>query len=127
MGHYIDGFVLPIPRDRLNQYKGVAEAVAEIWKEHGALDYFEFVGDDLNRQGTRPFTDLLAAKEDETIIFGWVVFESRKTRDLVNERVLNDPRMTDLIAPVIDPSNPIFDANRMAYGGFLPLVGSPDR
>ncbi len=126
MAHYIDGFVLPVPRDRLNEYKRVVEAVAEIWKEHGALDYWEYVGDDLNLQGTRSFTDLVAATEDETIVFGWVVFDSREARDLANEKVAADPRMADLIDPLIDPSNPVFDAKRMAYGGFQSLVGSPN-
>src|SRR5262245_57697043 len=117
MAHYIDGFVLPIPRDRLNEYKRVVEAVAGIWKEHGALDYLEYVGDDLTLEGTRSFTDLAAATEDETIVFGWVVFDSREARDLANEKVAADPRMADLIDPLIDPSNPVFDAKRMAYGG----------
>ena len=126
MAHYIDGFVLPVPRDRLNEYKRVVEAVAEIWKEHGALAYCEYVGDDMNRQGTRPFTDLVAATEDETIVFGWVVFDSREARDLANEKVAADPRMADLIDPLIDPLNPVFDANRMAYGGFQSLIRSPD-
>jgi uncharacterized protein YbaA (DUF1428 family) len=124
MAHYIDGFVLPIPRDRLNEYKRVVEAVAEIWKEHGALDYLEYVGDDLILEGTRSFTDLVAATEDETIVFGWVVFDSREARDLANEKVAADPRMADLIDPLIDPSNPVFDAKRMAYGGFRSLVGN---
>ena len=126
MAHYIDGFVLPVPRDRLNEYKRVVEAVAEIWKEHGALDYWEYVGDDLNLQGTRSFTDLVAATEDETIVFGWVVFDSREARDLANEKVAADPRMADLIDPLIDPSNPVFDAKRMAYGGFQSLVRLPN-
>lgn len=126
MAHYIDGFVLPIPRDRLNEYKRVVEAVAEIWKEHGALDYLEYVGDDLILEGTRSFTDLVAATEDETIVFGWVVFDSREARDLANEKVAADPRMADLIDPLIDPSNPVFDAKRMAYGGFQSLVRSPN-
>ena len=86
MAHYIDGFVLPVPRDRLDEYQRVVEAVAEIWKEYGALDYREYVGDDLYLEGTRSFTDLVAATEDETIVFGWVVFDSRETRDLANER-----------------------------------------
>ena len=124
MAHYIDGFVLPIPRDRLNEYKRVVEAVAEIWKEHGALDYLEYVGDDLILEGTRSFADLVAATEDETIVFGWVVFDSREARDLANEKVAADPRMADLIDPLIDPSNPVFDAKRMAYGGFQLLVHS---
>ena len=125
MSHYIDGFVLPIPRDRLNEYKRVVEAVAEIWKEHGALDYLEYVGDDLILEGTRSFTDLVAATADEAIVFGWVVFESREARDLANEKVAADPRMADLIDPLIDPSNPVFDAERMAYGGFQSLARSP--
>ena len=124
MSHYIDGFVLPIPRDRLDDYRRVAEEVAEIWKEHGALGYFEYVGDDLNREGVRPFTDFAAASEDEMIVFGWVVFDSRETRDLANDKVLADPRMEDLVNPLVDPSNPVFDAGRMAYGGFRPLVES---
>ncbi len=118
--HYIDGFVLPIPRDRLNEYKRVVEAVAEIWKEHGALDYWEYVGDDLKLEGTRSFTDLMDATEDETIVFGWVVFYSREARDLANEKVAADPRMADLI----DSSKSGFDAKRMAYGGFQSLVPS---
>ncbi len=126
MAHYIDGFVLPVPRDRLKEYKRVVGAVAEIWKEYGALAYCEYVGDDLNRQGTRPFTELISAMEDEAIVFGWVVFESREARDLANERVMADPRMVDLIDPLIDPSNPIFNAKRMAYGGFQSLVRSPN-
>lgn len=120
MAHYIDGFVLPVPRDRLNEYERLVEEVAEIWKEHGALDYMEYVGDDMNREGTRSFTDLVAATEDETVVFGWVVFDSREARDLANEKVAADPRMADLI----DSSNSGFDAQRMAYGGFRSLVRS---
>jgi len=118
MAQYIDGFVLPVPRSRLDDYKCLVEAVAEIWKEHGALDYREYVGDDLNLDGTRSFTDLIAATEDETIVFGWVVFDSREARDLANEKVATDSRMADLI----DSSNSGFDAKRMAYGGFQSLV-----
>lgn len=120
MAHYIDGFVFPIPRDRLDEYKRLAEATAEIWKEHGALDYCEYVGDDLKLEGTRSFTDVVAATDDETIVFGWVVFDSREARDRANEKVAADPRMTDLI----DLSNSGFDAKRMAYGGFQSLVRS---
>ena len=120
MPHYIDGFVLPVPRDRLDEYKRLVKAVAEIWKEHGALDYCEYVGDDLKLEGTRSFTDLAAATEDETIVFGWVVFDSREVRDLANEKVAADPRMVDLM----DSSNSGFDAKRMAYGGFQSLVRS---
>jgi uncharacterized protein YbaA (DUF1428 family) len=120
MANYIDGFVLPVPRDRLNEYKRLAEAVAEVWKEYGALEYVEYVGDDLKLEGTRSFTDLVAAGEDEVIVFGWVVFDSREARDLANKKVAADVRMVDLIAS----SNSGFDAKRMAYGGFQSFVRS---
>jgi len=114
MAQYVDGFVFPVPRATLGEYRRVAKAAAEIWKEHGALDYCEYVGDDLRLDGTRSFTDLVAATEDETIVFGWVVFDSREARDLANEKVAADPRMSELI----ESSDSGFDAKRMAYGGF---------
>ena len=126
MTQYIDGFVLPVPRDQLNTYREVVGKVAAIWKEHGALDYLEFVGDDLNLEGTRSFTDIANAKEHEAIIFGWVAFESREARDLANKQVAADPRMTDLVDLLTEASRPIFDAERMAYGGFRLLVQSFD-
>jgi uncharacterized protein YbaA (DUF1428 family) len=118
MTHYIDGFVLPIPRDRLDDYRSLVEAVAEVWREHGALDYREYVGDDLSLEGTRSFTDLVAASGEESIVFGWVVFESRAARDKANEKVAADPRMADLM----NAFDTGFDAWRMAYGGFKALV-----
>lgn len=122
MANYIDGFVLPIPRIHVSEYKHVAQTVAEIWKEHGALAYFEFVSESSQLEGTRSFSEAVDAKEDEVVVFGWVVFESREARDRANEGVATDTRMTDLIAPLTDPSRLIFDANRMVYGGFQPLV-----
>ena len=118
MAKYVDGFVFPVPRDRLAEYRRLAEAAAEIWKEHGALDYREYLGDDLTLEGTRSFVDLLGAKEDEAIVFGWLTFDSREARDVANEKVATDPRMPELMAS----SNSGFDAERMAYGGFRPLV-----
>lgn len=122
MAHYIDGFVFPVSRDRLDEYKRLAEAIAEIWKEHGALDYREYVGDDLTLEGTRSFTDLVAAAESEVIVFGWVVFESREVRDAANKEVATDPRVAELV----DSSDSGFDARRMAYGGFMSLVPLTD-
>ena len=122
MANYIDGFILPVPRIHLSEYKGVAEKVAEIWKEYGALDYFEYVGEDLNLEGTRSFAEVVDLKEDEVIVFGWVVFPSKETRDLANKQVPTDPRMAELVAPLTDPERLIFDAGRMVYGGFQPLV-----
>ena len=118
MANYIDGFVLPVPSERLDDYRRLVEAVADVWKEHGALDYQEFVGDDLSLEGTRSFTDLVAASGEESIVFGWVVFESRAARDKANEKVAADPRMADLI----NAFDTGFDARRMAYGGFKALV-----
>lgn len=118
MAQYVDGFVFPVPRDTLSDYKRVAEAAAQIWKEHGAIDYCEYVSDDMARAGTRSFVDLVDATEDEVIVFGWVVFDSRAARDLANSKVAADPRMADLL----DSSNSGFDAQRMAYGGFESLV-----
>ena len=122
MANYIDGFAFPIPIDRLNDYKRLVEAVAEIWREHGALEYCEYTSDDMNLEGTRSFTDLLSASKNETIVFGWVVFDSREARDLVNEKIAADPRMANLVAS----SNTGFDAKRMAYGGFQSLAQSPN-
>jgi len=118
MANYIDGFVLPVSRDRLDEYRRLVEAAADIWKEHGALEYREYVGDDLVRDGTRSFTELADVSDGEVIVFGWVEFESRAARDQVNEKVAADPRMADLIKS----SNSGFDAERMAYGGFQSLV-----
>ena len=120
MTNYIDGFVLPVPRDQLNTYREVVEKVAEIWKEHGALDYREYVGDDLILEGTSSFTDLVSANEGEAVVFGWVEFDSRDARDLANEKVAADPRMVELM----NASNSGFDAKRMAYGGFQSFVRS---
>ena len=122
MDKYIDGFVFPLKREHVEQYKLVADSVAEIYIEHGAIEYVEFLGDDMQRKCTRPFPDLVAASEDETVVFGWIVFESRESRDLVNKKVEADPRMPDLVAPLMVPKNQIFDATRMAYGGFSPMV-----
>ncbi|MGN8224124.1 DUF1428 domain-containing protein [Gracilimonas sp. BCB1] len=124
MTHYIDGFVFPVPQKHLNDYKSVAEKVAEIWKEYGALAYFEFVEEDLKVEGTRSFTELVDLKEDEVIVFGWVLFPSKETRDLANKQVPNDPRMAELVGPLTDPERLIFDAERMVYGGFQSLVQS---
>lgn len=103
MTQYIHGFELPVLRIHLNEYKSVAENVAEIWKEYGAIAYFEYVGEDLKLEGTRSFIEVVDLKEDEVIVFGWVLFPSKETRDLANKQVSNDPRMAELVAPVDRP------------------------
>ena len=124
MSNYIDGFVFPISKAYLKDYKKVAEKVAEIWKAHGALAYCEFIGDDMYLEGTISFPETTMAKEDEQVVFGWVVFPSKEVRDAANKKVPLDPRMANLVAPLIQPNRLIFDASRMIYGGFRPLVQS---
>ncbi len=126
MSAYIDGFVFPVSTDRIEEYRRVAETVAEIYKEHGAIDYCEFVGDDMKREGTQPFPELLSANEKETVVFGWITYDSRDSRDWVNRQVEKDPRMADLVGPLLDPDDPVFNPARMAFGGFSPLVGSAE-
>lgn len=118
MSQYIDGFVLSIPKDKLTAYKKLATKVGKIWREHGALDYRECVGDDLEAKGMVAFPKLAKSKPGEAVIFGYAVFESRKQRDAVNKKIMNDPRM----ATICGPTSGIFDYKRMAYGGFKCLV-----
>lgn len=124
MSHYIDGFAFPIPKKHLHEYQKVAAKVAEIWKEYGAITYKEFVGDDMNLEGTKSFLEAIEVKDDEVVVFGWVVFPSKEIRIDANKKVPKDSRMTELVAPLMNPQNLIFDARKMVYGGFLPLVQS---
>ena len=122
MKNYIDGFVFPIPTIHLDEYQKVAEKVAEIWKEYGALSYNEFIRDDIHIEGTLSFPEVVHTTPEEVIVFGWIAFESRATRDSAHKSVENDSRMNDLVSPLVDPTKIIFDASRMIYGGFKPLI-----
>ena len=122
MPNYIDGFVFPIAKAHVEEYKTVAEKVAEIWKEYGALAYLEFLGDDLQAEGTASFIKTMEVKENEQLIFGWVVFSSKEIRDEANKKVPQDPRMETLVKPLLDPDKMIFNANRMLYGGFKSFI-----
>ena len=122
MTPYIDGFVFPISSKRISEYKQVAQAVAKKYYHYGAIEYREFQGDDLMREGTLPFPAMTDANSDETIIFGWIAFESRESRDHINTQIESDPEMADIVGPLMNPENPIFNPLRMAYGGFRPLV-----
>ena len=114
MGKYVDGFVLPIAAANVEKYREMAQKAGDIWTEKGALAYFECFGDDLDIENMLSFKKLCGASDDETVIFAWIVFESREQRDAVNEAVMNDPRL--------DCGKDIFDFKRMAYGGFKTLV-----
>lgn len=115
---YVDGYILPVPKKNIQSYRRLAQKAGRIWKEHGALDYKECVGDDLKVAGLVPFTKAARAKPNETIIFAFVVYKSRKHRDAVNARVMKDPRITAMC----DPKKMPFDVKRMAYGGFKVIV-----
>jgi uncharacterized protein YbaA (DUF1428 family) len=116
---YVDGFVLPIPKRKLKQYRNIARRAGKIWKESGALEYRECVGDDLYPAGVFPFPKLARLKPGETVVFSWIVYKSRTHRDRVNAKVMKDPRMLRMID---EPDLTIFDMKRMAYGGFTVLV-----
>ena len=117
MAYYVDGFVLPVPKRKLDVYRRMARAAGKIWREYGALEFRECVGDHLKVKGVVPFTRLAKAKPGETVFFSWIVYKSRAHRDRVNAKVMKDPRMAK-IAPKTMP----FDVKRMAYGGFKVLV-----
>lgn len=113
---YADGFVIPIPKKNIDAYRKIARKAGKIWREHGALDYYECIGDDLKVPALfTGFPKMAKAKKNETVIFAWIVYKSKAHRDRVNAKVMKDPRM---VAP-----NPMpFDHRKMAFGGFKVLV-----
>lgn len=119
MPTYVDGFVLPVPTKNLAAYRRLARIASKVWLEHGALDYRECVGDDMNVPFGLPFPKLVKPKRGETVVFAWISYKSRSHRDRVNAAVMKDPRMK---CPP-DPKDMPFDCKRMAYGGFKTLVG----
>jgi uncharacterized protein YbaA (DUF1428 family) len=118
METYVDGYVLPLPKDKIEEYRVMAAKAGAIWREHGALEYRECIGDDLDVKDLVPFPTLAQSKPDETVVFSWIIFKSREHRDEVNAKVMEDPRLKDSC----DPNAMPFDCKRMAYGGFKVLV-----
>lgn len=117
MARYVDGFVIPVPRDRLNEYKRLARKASKIWLEHGALEYVECEGDDVPWGKRTSFPRSVKAQEDETVVFAWIVYRSKAERDRVNKKAMNDPRLAGM-----DIKSVPFDARRMIYGGFRTFV-----
>jgi uncharacterized protein YbaA (DUF1428 family) len=109
---YVDGFVIAVPKQNLDAYKAMARTAGEVWKEHGALAYVECVGDDVPYGELTSFPRAVQAKEDEVVVFSWIVHESREKRDATNAKAMADPRLKDGM------SNMPFDGKRMIYGGF---------
>jgi uncharacterized protein YbaA (DUF1428 family) len=122
---YVDGFLLVIPKDKIDEYKKMAQLGRDVWMKHGALDYKECIGDDIYPTGMgikpRSFAIAADAKEGETVWFSFIVFKSRAHRDEVNARVMSDPAMND---PKMQEMGMPFDAKRFCYGGFQVEVDS---
>ncbi|MGH8727701.1 MAG: DUF1428 domain-containing protein [Burkholderiales bacterium] len=115
---YVDGFVLPVPKKNLPAYRRIAQKAGNVWREHGALEYRECVGDDVKMGKLTSFPQSVKLKPDETVVFSWIVFKSRTHRDRVNAKVMKDPRLADMMDPKALP----FDGKRMVYGGFKVLI-----
>jgi uncharacterized protein YbaA (DUF1428 family) len=114
----VDGFVLVVPKKKLPAYLRMARKAGAVWREHGALDFKECLGDDLKPKCGLPFPRLAGTKRGETVVFSFIVYKSRAHRDQVNARVMKDRRMTALC----DPDDMPFDPRRMAFGGFEVMV-----
>ncbi|GAB3336717.1 DUF1428 domain-containing protein [Marilutibacter aestuarii] len=114
---YVDGFVLPVPRDRLDDYRKLARKAGKVWMEHGALAYHECVADDVDAGKRTSFPRSVKLKEDEVVVFAYILYKSRAQRDKVNRMVMADPRIAG-----IDPASIPFDGKRMFWGGFKSLV-----
>ena len=115
MSKYIDGCVLPVPKRNIAAYRRMAAQAGKVWRDHGALDYKECVGDDLNVKMGMPFLRVIRSKPGETIVFAYIVYKSRAHRDQVNAKVMKDKRLTM-------PKKMPFEVKRMLYGGFKVLV-----
>jgi len=106
---YVDGFVIPVPKDKIDAYKAQARRAGDIWKEHGALDFVECIGDDVPYGEVTSFPRAVLAKDDEVVVFSWIVYRNRAERDAVNTKVMADPRLEREMP---------FDGKRLIFGGF---------
>lgn len=120
MAKYVDGFVLPIPKSKIADYKKMASVASKVWMKHGALDYQELVADDVPYGKTTSFPRAVGRKNSETVVFSWITYKSRAHRDKVNELVMKDPK----IIAMMDDMESIMDPSRMIYGGFKTLVAA---
>jgi len=119
---YVDGFVIPMPKKNVEEYRRMARAAGKVWREHGALEFRECIADQLevdDPQGNKvsPFPRMVKLKPGETIAFSWIVYKSRAQRDRVNAKVMKDPRIASSMANAMP-----FDVKRMAYAGFKTIV-----
>jgi uncharacterized protein YbaA (DUF1428 family) len=118
MSRYVDGFVVPVPKDRIDEYRRLARKAGKIWREYGALEYVECVADDVEPGKITSFPRSVKLKDDEVVVFSWITYKSRAQRDKILEQVMADPRL----AEYADPESMPFDGKRMIWGGFKTLV-----
>ena len=116
---YVDGFIVPVPTKNLAAYRAMAKKASKVWREHGALDYREWVAEDVKPGKSTSFPQSVKLKDGETVVFSYITYKSRADRDRVNKAVMADPRLADMM----DPKSMPFDGKRMIYGGFKELVG----
>lgn len=115
---YVDGFVIPILKKNVASYRRMAQSAGRIWRQYGALEFRECVGDDLKIKMGMPFSRMAKLKRGETVAFSWIVYKSRTHRDRVNAKVMKDPRIKNMMKGKKMP----FDVKRMSYGGFKTIV-----
>jgi len=118
---YVDGFLLPVPTKNLAAYRKMSQKAGEVWMEHGALDYKECAGDDLDVEGmgaTTSFPKAMKLKPAHTLVFSWITYASKAERNRILKKVMADPRLNDMM----NPTNPPFDHKQMLYGGFEAIV-----
>ncbi len=115
---YVDGFVVPVPKDRLADYKKLARLAGKVWKEHGALQYVECVADDAKPGKSTSFPQAVKLKEGEVVVFSYITYATKRDRDRINKAVMSDPRL----AHMMDPKKLPFDGKRMFWGGFKGIV-----
>jgi uncharacterized protein YbaA (DUF1428 family) len=111
---YVDGFIVPVPKRKLQAYRSLARRAGKVWREHGALEYRECIAEDVKVGKRTSFPRSVKLKPGETVVFSWIVYKSRAQRDRIMAKVMKDPRLADMM----DPKNTPFDAKRMIYGGF---------
>jgi uncharacterized protein YbaA (DUF1428 family) len=114
---YVDGFVVPVPKARLEEYREFSKKASALWKKRGALSYVEAVADDVKAGEVTDFQRSVKLHEDEVVVFSWITYKSREDRDRINKEVMDDPSMKDM-----DPSKMPFDGKRMVMGGFKTIV-----
>jgi uncharacterized protein YbaA (DUF1428 family) len=117
---YVDGFIVPVPKKKLPAYKRMAQKAGKVWREHGALAFWECAADDVSVGKRTSFPRSVKLKPGETVVFSWIMYRSRAERDRINAKVMKDPRLAKMMNPKAMP----FDGKRMIYGGFKTIVKS---